>query len=286
VPSRHEETPFNYLAFKASHNSYDQGVDLATQLSFNPAAPENDGCRGLELDLVQVDKGMDWEVRHSPGWRPSLHDDRRKDDPTRSLAAWLGDLRDWCDARPDHDPVVVVLDIKSVDFRIQTFPADFDGYLRAAGFHDDNLFTPADLVLMNWSWPTLAEMRGYCVLVLSGAEGIKSTYAKSRNPLCFADRYIGRNTSKAPDFKKDPRVFINIDCNGRFETALDWCCRHPAMFVRVYYVNDQRSWREVGKAGANMLATDFLVGAPWARIDAGAEPEVWTKVPGTPRVVK
>jgi len=280
--SQYEHTPFNYLAFKASHNSYDQGVDLEIQLSFDPADPSRDGCRGLELDLVQVGQGSDWEVRHSAGWRPPLGDPRRVNDKTRRLSEWLGDLRRWCDARPGHDPVVVVLDIKSVDFRIQTFPDDFDAALRAAGFNEDNLFNPSDLVLMNWSWPTLGEMRGHCVFVISGAEGIKSNYAKSHNPLCFADRYIGRGVTTAPNFKKDPRVFVNIDCNGRFETVLDWSRRHPAMFVRVYYVNDERSWREVRKAGANMLATDFLLGAPWARIDASTAPEIWAKVPGTP----
>jgi hypothetical protein len=282
MSSRYENTPFNYLAFKASHNSYDQGVDLETQLGFDPADPSRDGCRGLELDLVQVDNGNEWEVRHVAGWRPPLGDPRRGNDLTRLLSGWLQELRRWCDARPGHDPVVVVLDLKTVDFRITTFPADFDRYLRAAGFDDDNLFTPADLVLLNWCWPTLGEMRGHCVFVLSGAEGIKSEYAKSDNPLCFADRSIGRGITKCPDFKKDPRVFVNIDCNGRFETTLDWCRRSTAMFVRVYYVNDERSWRQVRKAGANMLATDFLLGANWARIDGSAAAEVWTRVPGTP----
>lgn len=282
MPSRYENTPFNYLAFKASHNSYDQGADLETQLSFDPADPSRDGCRGLELDLVQVGKGADWEVRHSPGWRPPLGDPRRQEDPTRSLAEWLADLRRWAAARPGHDPVVVILDLKTVDFRIASLPADFDAYLRAAGFSEDNLFTPAHLVLMDWHWPTLGEMRDHFVLVLSGAGEIKSNYARSQNPLCFADRYIGRNTTKCPDFTKDTRVFVNIDANGRFETTLNWCCRSPAMFVRVYYVNAERDWRAVRKAGANMLATDFLLGANWARIDGSAAPEVWAKVPGTP----
>jgi hypothetical protein len=284
MPSRHEDTPFNYLAFKCSHNSYDQGVDLETQLSFDPDNPAIDGCRGLELDLVQVDQGREWEVRHSPGWRPSLGDPRRADDPTRPFSAWLGDLRRWCDARPGHDPVVVVLDLKTVDWRIQTFASDFDRYLRNADFNEDNLFNPADLVLLNWKWPPLKEMRGHCVFVLSGAEDIKSKYARSANPLCFADRYIGRGVTKCPDFKKDPRVFVNIDCNGRYETTLDWCCRSTAMFVRVYYVNDPRSWKEVRKAGANMLATDYLLGTTWARISGSATPEVWARVPGTPTI--
>jgi hypothetical protein len=280
---RHENTPFNYLAFKASHNSYDQGIGLADQLSFDPNNPSRNGCRGLELDLVQTEKGHEWEVRHVPGWRPPLGDPRRANDPTRSLSAWLGDLRSWSAANPGHDPVVVALDLKTVDFRISSFPADFDAYLRRANFNEaDNLFTPAHLVLMDWRWPELGELRNHFVFVLSGADGIKSHYAKGKDPLCFADRSIGRGTTKPPSFKNDPRVFINLDCHGRFETTLNWCCRHPAMFVRVYYVNDARGWKEVRKAGANMLATDNLAGAPWARIDGSASPEVWAKVPGTP----
>jgi hypothetical protein len=285
-----EQQPFNRLAFKASHNSYDQqsGPDLTAQLGFDPQQPGEWGCCGLELDLVQTTDRREWEVRHVGGWRPPLGDPRRRDD-THALSHWLGQLRQWGEAASTtHNPITVVLDLKEVRARNEQFADDLHGYLAECGFTPDCLFTPSDL----WSrtpgapdlvsaashpkgWPSLGDLRGRFILVLSGSVQQKRAYAKLEDAWCFADRWVPRNVDEPPDLSQDGRIFVNLDCAGRFGQRLNWACRHPALFVRVYNVNSERDWREVRAGGANMLATDALTGASWAHVCSDADVCEW-----------
>jgi hypothetical protein len=286
-----EQYPFNRLAFKATHNSYTYKQGLAEQLSFSSKDPAHCGCCGIELDIVQTVDRSEWEVRHSGGSRPSTGDARRRKDGTRYLSDWLHDLLVWSQAENKskaHNPITVILDLKEVRSPSNEFPDALHHYLIKCGFTPDCLFTPSDLLgrsrpatnlveaaSLDGGWPSLEELRGQFILVLSGSPDQKRSYARREDAFCFADRWLPRDLRSSPDLSRDGRIFVNIACEGRYGQRLSWACEHPALFVRVYNVNSERDWQEVLKGGANMLATDLLTGTSWARVCTDDEPSEW-----------
>jgi hypothetical protein len=276
----YEQEPFNRLASKASHNSYDQGKGLADQLTFDLRDPAKYGCCGIELDLVQTQDRTEWEVRHVGGWRPPLDAKRRRTDPTKLLSEWLEELRSWSPGTKRRNPVTVILDLKEVHSRSDQLADDLHAYLEGCAFTPDRLFTPAELRGRppQSPWPSLGEMRDRFVLVLSGSAFQKQAYSKRKDAYCFTDRWVPRDTRDPPDTSNDAGFFINIDCAGMYGQRLDWACKHPALFVRVYNVNSKREWQEVLKRGANMLATDHLAGTDWARVGTDTSACEWRPI--------
>ena len=268
-----EDIPLNRLAFKGSHNSYEwvdkhPGTSLATLLEFDSGSPAEFGCRGLELDLVFVRRpGVpdEWEVRHEAGFRAPLGDPRRGDDHTKPFSFWLHQLRDWSAANPAHDPVTVVLDPK--DSGDDPFEAALDPYL--VQHLQAPIVRPSNV---SNGWPTLAQLRGQFIFVISGGGAQKKmAYAKRPDALCFVDRQAPPSKT-VPNADKDPRWFVNRSGVNTDKVLLDLGRRDSRLVVRVYDIKVERVWKKVLQRGANMLATDFMTGTLWATVSGGDTP--------------
>jgi hypothetical protein len=246
------------------------------QLTWRPAQPSHGGCRGLELDLHQGDGGKSWSVAHLGGYS-------RK--PERQLSVYLDQLRCWSETNPGHDPITVHLDVKSAG-DVRSGADALDSYLdRHLGV--GRLFTPrnilgatgTDLVAeASRGWPPLGELSGRFLLCLSGKDSWKRGYARLdlRSRLCFSDLDVPPDTTRGPNPRTGPRVFLNLryDLATHLKPALRWIREHRAFVSRVYKINSRTAWSHVLPPGANIIATDAVSGRPWAAV--GREPFVTT----------
>ncbi len=208
---------YHECRFKASHNSYQRNEDLHQQLSWSSGQPWQGGCRGLELDIWRhsdASKGTSlgyFTVAHSsPGSVP--------------LAGYLGHLLSYHANHPGHDPVLVMLDIKSSRGSATAFAGEIDGYL-GEWFDQKLVYRPADLrarsrqpqlidVVRRAGWPRVDELKGRFIFLLSGTESWKKRYAESASPgsLCFADFDVADDQpfdELAAGLPAD-RVFVNM----------------------------------------------------------------------------
>lgn len=271
---------WNACRFKASHNSYERDEDLHQQLRFDPAKPWQGGCRGLELDIWRhsdashgTNLGYFTVAHSSPGDVP--------------LANYLGHLLSFHANEPDHDPVLVTLDIKSSQGSAAAFPGEIDAYL-GEWFDRTLVYRPADLrgrsrrgtlidVVRASGWPTIDALRGRFVFVLSGTETWKRRYAETTTNamLCFADADVDDDQPYEALAATLPtnRVFLNMHLFSA-DFAV-WKQSVPKLradgyVVRGYVLDASAIWSKAIAAGLNALATDMVRGRTWAHVGGAA----------------
>jgi hypothetical protein len=201
--------------------------------------------------------------------------------PDRLLSGYLDDLRAWHTAqRPDHQPVIVYLDLKGTHKPEKQFPAMLDDYLKAA-LGDSRIWGPRDLLtwpgdlmqtLMARGWPSLGELRGALILVLSGNDGnAKQAYVTNqRQRLCFADlASFASGSTEGGD-----RVIVNGDWNLVHGSTLGpvttWALSRRAILSRVFNANSKTALQRLAPR-VNIVATDkpdLLGPAGWWRLQA------------------
>jgi hypothetical protein len=266
--------------FKASHNSYERDENLHEQLSWSASQPWQGGCRGIELDIWRhsdASKGTSlgyFTVAHStPGRVP--------------LANHLGQLLSYHANLPDHDPVLVTLDIKSSAGSAAAFAAEIDRYL-GEWFDRTLVYKPADLrarsrlphlidIVRRVGWPTIDALKGRFIFVLSGTEAWKKRYAEltTQSSLCFADFDVDDDKSfeaLAPSLPAN-RVFLNMHVFSA--DFADWKAAVPRLtqagyIVRAYVLDSKAIWAKAMAAGVNVLSSDAVRGKTWAHV--GTEP--------------
>lgn len=274
-----EDSAYNQLAFKASHNSYQRDENIHEQLQWNAAQPYDGGCRGLEIDITRhSDKSGGTSLRffrvtHTQGGTGD------------SLADYLGYLLSWHLADPGHDPVFVDLDIKSELGDEKTFPGEIDAYL-GEWFSTSLLYTPGDLLgksdlelvayVQKNGWPSLSDLAGKFIFCLSGYEKWKSYYADDspKSRLCFADFDVDETASSSP-VSSGNRAVANLDLSTKnYKKWKDLVpkLRKQAFLVRGYVLNSSELWGDAQGAGVNVLSTDKVKNNDWAKV--GDEPFV------------
>lgn len=160
-------TPYPNAFFKTSHNSYSGGNKgtLEDQM--------NSGIRGIELDFhddaVQTD---DFRVGH---WYPGhevAHDG--KNPASDRLRDWLRFIRSWSDEHPGHSPITLFLDIKD---DLTDNPAGY-GYDRMNSMIAEEFGAALyrRSALQGNNWPSLEELAGRVLIVLTGHSKSKSDY--------------------------------------------------------------------------------------------------------------
>jgi hypothetical protein len=261
-----DNLPLQQLGSLMLHNTYDREdfLDPATR-RIDLQAVYDHGIRGIELDLVKKANASEWSVSHGEDFAAG-----------QLLSLYLDDLLQWQQATdPQNQPVVVYLDLKGDQKPEHRFPDELDAYLaKALGAARlwsprDVLTWPGDLMqtLMARGWPTLGELRGKLVFVLSGNDGgAKQAYAASqRTRLCFTD---SASFTKVSTHEGD-RVLLNGAWNvikdGAFADVTEWALRHRAILTRVYNVDGKLAWKKVARR-ANIVATDkaeLAEGAGW-----------------------
>ena len=165
---------WNEVAFKAAHNSVDLAEPIPRQLDWDPAAPHDGGCRGVELDIVmdssRTGPGDDWifGVQHGGAFKAS----------SPRLEECLRLVRAWSAAHPGHDPIAVHVDIKpeATLGDDAAFIEKIDALLgRELGA--DRIFSPRDLRGKHASllaavdaegWPSVGKLRDRFIVIFSG----------------------------------------------------------------------------------------------------------------------
>jgi len=155
------DVPFDQAHFKATHNSYTGGPrgSIREQL--------DRGVRFIELDVHDDGFATFGDFRVGHGWPDDEVDHGGGNPGGDTLGEWLGVLRAWSAAHPDHAPITVCIDAKD-DFAEN--PSFADGGLDAfnerllTAFGDDLLRASA----IDTSWPTVQALAGRVLVVLSG----------------------------------------------------------------------------------------------------------------------
>ena len=279
---------YDQLVFKASHNSYQRDEDLLNQLQWNPDKKYNCGCRSVELDIVRHSDSSGgasesyFQVNHEQGATGP------------NLASYLGQLLSFHEQKIMHDPIMVMLDIKSKEGSAEAFPNEIDTYLRT-WFNADLICTPGrvmwgasgDLVakIQENGWPLLADLKGQFLFCLSGNEEWKSLYADCNTDerLCFADFDV----PVIPFMPVVPEVSGNraIATLHLYSDQYSWWApivaglRAQRVIVRGWVINSEGLWDKAQGAGVNALATDKISNHEWAHV--GSEPFAPSAPPAT-----
>ncbi len=266
---------YHEVAMKASHNTFEIDAPLT---SLTPAGdwrfPVYDaGCRAIELDVAQYGgagpgRFMQWSVQHDD--RYELHN--------RQLSQFLAELRGWSRANRGHDVVTILVCLKGVA-SLDGFPDQLDTYIAHFLGDADCLFRPVDLLdgtgapdLRSASrqkgWPTLEELRGRFVLIMTGEPEMLGAYAEDPG------RRLGFACVDCDDDRVPPseyvasrpnQLFLNYhlfgDHRGQWLPNLAQVRHDPSVLIRGYLVQD--AWWDVAvEAGVNLLATDAVT-RPW-----------------------
>ena len=266
-----DSRPFQDVQFKASHNSYERDERPVTeQLAWSSRQPHQAGCRGLELDL-----------RQSPDlWAWSIHHDEYQGRADGQFVEYLRHLRTWSTFNGRHDVITITLDLKDRASDRRQFPRYLDATIEEF-LGRDRVFTPAELMgsgrslvagAMASGWPSLEELRGRFVLVLSGDEPTKASYARSgRQRVCFAVRRVGEGDA-LPSLTSGDRVFFNLNASESWDwdDRMRWFAQQPGFITRAYVANSVELWNRVLDADVNIATTDKVRNHTWAHV--GDEP--------------
>lgn len=169
---------YNKITFKGSHNSYERRESITQQLTHykkNGKTSYNGNCMALEFDIWRhtkpirngrVDSGL-WTVNHLVNTGPKL-------------SRYLNELMDWHNRTPNHHPIMIKLDVKSKNGGYQNFHDQIDVYLKNH-FNQNLIYKPKNLFKNNQislveniqrsDWPTVNELRGKFIFVLTGNQG-------------------------------------------------------------------------------------------------------------------
>jgi len=284
MPTGILDLPYDQVAFKASHNSYDRGMTYAAQLTHHPADPTDAGCRGLELDLIQKRGDWKWSVSH-PTLGNTISRTAYDSAPEHQLSTHLEELGAWSRDRPTHHPVLVQLDLKwRLNFGdFPEYAEKLDSYLAA---HLDNgradtVYTPGEFLrgestlgraAGKHGWPLVRDLRGRFVLVLSGTASRKYRYIQSHTArrLCFADKGYRRGQHRTTI--RGNQIFLNVQSDSDKvwpKEAPGWRAQ-GGIIIRTWDISSRKGWDFCRRKGANVLSTDHVSGKPWAKV--GSQP--------------
>ncbi|MEO8201612.1 MAG: Ca2+-dependent phosphoinositide-specific phospholipase C [Gemmatimonadota bacterium] len=256
---------YDAVCFKASHNSY-QGSNEKPQdpSKWDFGARYDTGCRGFELDLYQCDPmpgggGCEWSVSH---------EGESLGNRCWPLGDYLRHMRRWSELHPGHDPLFVVLDLKSVRGPYAEFAHDLDAYL--GQIMGDRLFTPGHLLRSGdpdlvravrnpeFGWGPLAAMLETFVFCLSGTgKASRAAYAAFRphDRLCFTDMDLPEDVTLTQETQaQGHQVVINVPA-GQMYWGKNWLKHNPGFLLRVYDLSSS-TWKMAVSHGPNILATD------------------------------
>lgn len=258
---------YNQVRQKSVHNSFQRSEGVYDQLFYWRV-------RSLEADIHTghpFDTDMrpdDWFVYHFT-FDPysSVH----------KLSQFLQMCAGFHRAVPDHEVVTLFLDIKD------GFPRTIDAARSRRRFDErleaqlgDALFRPADLqardpaagsltdVVQGAGWPTLAELRGKFIVVLTGSELQLGNYIGVGESAVDRAAFVSGNAKKKADIGADRDVVIYNMSKDHVALAQDVAKR--GYVSRAYYIDDAELWAEAEAAGCNHIATDMVN----ARVDRWA----------------
>lgn len=275
---------YNKLQFKFAHNSYERDETIAEMLEYDNKFKFQAGCRGIEFDCHQDKKS----AGEKDAWRWSVHHDGEYSADKPSLESYLAQVKSWADSHPGHDPIAVYFEFKDGFGSDAVFAKKFDAFVLAklAGGNRGKFYTPAEMLARSAGakdlvsaaekagWPTLGELKGKFILVITGGEGSRKEYYSSRpkETLAFVDRDCGEGDGAFPSVTSGNRLFLNLHVYHKNEGWHRFCqtaASRKGFVVRGWKVNALPLWNDCVKYGLNMLATDKVKNHPWAYVGGG-----------------
>ncbi|MCP4753278.1 MAG: hypothetical protein GY866_20500 [Proteobacteria bacterium] len=279
VNDRETDPRLNEIQLIASHNSYHSQPD-AVRLFFVGLVdpPEVDkmkyshaplheqfelGVRSIELDIRR--KENRFEIVHVPLVGNRGHS------PDFILA--LKEINAWSNRRPDHVPILVLLELKSdwmfLDPWLLPFDADaleaLDSAVRSV-FPEDKLVTPDTIRIegntleqsvRTAGWPRLSECRGKVLFILHEEKELRELYIRGRPNL------EGRTMfTCAEPGQPDAAIILHNEP----DTELIRSFVKAGYLVRTRADKDlipnRKRWAQALGSGAQILTTDYPPGEP------------------------
>ncbi len=273
-----ENTPFQKVMFKASHNSYDRDETIYEQLEFHKNDPSNSGCRGLELDIWRKTQPYTPYEQIPAGYFIVSHIISSGD----TLSSYLSEILLWHKNNPNHGVVTVFIDIKSSDGGYDSFNVAFDTYLKCY-FDESLIFKPGKLLVSEGDlcenvvkngWPSLDEekLKGKFIFCLTGNADWKKKYADGNmnENYCFCDEKRDDDDKDLTPPTKGNIVFFNFHVYSRH--ASDFKQSVPRfskknLITRAYEVDGEDLWDDCMDATFSMLATNKVSGHDWCYVN-------------------
>ena len=279
---------YNEVSFKGSHNSYERRETIAEQLSSSGPAYDN-RCLSLEFDIWRNTSSFTDHTNIASNFFVVAHIFHPGKYGT-TLRHYLQQVKAWSTANPNHEPIMVILDVKSKNGGYQNFHSQIDSYIRRY-YGDNGIFFPNQTfvdrarslrhnVRYNNGWPTMHQLRGKVLFVLSGNQNWGGEYAK-KDPKyrhCFVMKNLEVTNNDPTSYansihNQNPNiVFFNFNLgnangNHRFGTLAKELGRKGAI-VRGYTANNSSAWNKSKQNGVSCISTDKIRHHSWARISS------------------
>lgn len=223
----------NLVHRKACHNCFQENIIPLKIGGFKKAF---DNTKVVELDIYK--EGTDWRVYHAWGWLP-IRDNNCN--PTSSgsspkLGGCLDDIVDWHTRNPDHDVIILHVDLKDIVMSSDQITA-LNNMLRNK--FGTALYTPTDLLggapsvqIAAWhnNWPSMKDLTGKVMVVMTGPQISVSNYMIGSS----THGQLGFGATTSVDLTpfgilRDYVVYYNVPISeastGTFPHAMNWLSR-------------------------------------------------------------
>ena len=277
------DIPYHHAFFKTSHNSYN--ISVRKQL--------DRGVRGIEYDIHddRIQEVGDFEVYHLPKHvDAAINVNGNPGDLL--LSNWLTLLKDWSDEQNNaHAPITLFIELKDCIIDANNEPSEKYGIKRLNNvildaLSPNYLYSHRDFVKDNFQWPTIRELKGRIIVVLtsywggywaSNEGGFESRLKylnyclKVEDDVCFVS-WIEEDRGKQKKFMKDKATFWkcslefstkNYEENLKLQrpTRVDYDKIKMGRHVKTYYEKNFESGFK-----ANFLSTDSWAEEKYAKV--------------------
>jgi hypothetical protein len=204
---------------------------------------------------------------------------------TTTLFSYFEQVRQWHDSNPEHDVVLITLDIKSSHGGFDNFQDEIDTYLQC-WFGENLIFKPGPLFkdpkltlcqnVIATGWPTLSQLKGKFIFCLSGNKQWKAQYATTNLPkrFCFSDHDESDSDKNLQPPTSGDIVFFSFNIHdSKSEVWTKSIPRFAAkkLITRTYVSNSETNWTNCIKANVSAIATDEVSSQTWCKVSDTAE---------------
>ena len=264
----YDDLRYNEVRQKSAHNAFQQLEGIYDQVVYWR-------IRSLELDLHRGKLGHgglkgDWYIYHGA---------HNPNTTVHRLSDFLRLCRGIRRAIQRHEVITVFLDIRDAFHATPTASQSGDALdrllIKELGEH--RLYRPKDLLdrspgsaslqasVRAAGWPTLADLRGKILFVLTGPKDLLGTYLGAKSPgdrVAFLSSRVD-HASEVPGTSPDI-VFFNMSAR---KARLASKVQRLGFVSRAYYINDETRWRKAVAHNCHHIATD----------DINARKERWSR---------
>jgi len=185
--------------------------------------------RVLELDIHRTSTPIAYEVFHTGFFCNSNCNNcgyntlTGQADGDKTFIVCLADIKQWHIDYPNHDPIIIHIDLQD-DFKVssQHTPARLDQFFNDI-FGETNIYKPRDLLGNNFgnmraaaqlnNWPSMGDLTGKFIFVLTGDGAIVSEYIRQRSlsAIAFSAARVNNNNDVNDLTRSTPSIGIGLE---------------------------------------------------------------------------